>query len=168
MTLPDFESAVLDRIFLCWKDIATANTVKAYRLPPSHSFDINSFPNVMTIPAPMNQPIPAIASGLITVSRNYISRLFICPWPQGDDPSDTGSQPYLKAILWINIVRNYFLDKPRLQTSSLPALQYMFQDLQFTDSAVIDRPDPGGVKCAAIDFTLATSMRAPLSPSRIS
>lgn len=163
ITLPDFETLVVDRLALCCAEISG---VKVFKQPPVNALPPEAFPICYTLVGPMLEPIPleAVGAGRVATIQDYVIRLLGDPVGNTLDNSATdGAQGLVNLLPYFNRFRQYFIGHPALQTTTLDSLRYMSGQLLFTHSGLIERPGPGGADHFAIDFTLTIAMSAQVS-----
>lgn len=165
ITLPDFETLILDRLKLCCDEIM-GSTTRAFRLPPANALPPSAFPVCYALPGPMVDPVPmeTIGAGSITVTRQYVIRLLGSPIANSMDASaQAGNQGFIDLTPYMNAFRQYFMGHPKLQTTTLDALRYMHGQLSYIENGITQAPAPGGVDHFALEPTLTITMRAQIS-----
>jgi hypothetical protein len=163
ITLPDFETLVVDRLELCNQAIGG---LTVFKQPPVNALPPQVFPICYTLVGPMLTPIPieTIGAGQITVIRDYVVRVFGDPVGSTLDNSPTaGAQGLVDLLPWFNRFRQYFIGHPKLETTTLGALNYMTGQLVLLDGGLSEKPAPGGADHFAIDITLTIAMRVQVS-----
>lgn len=163
ITLPDFETLVIDRLYLCCQEISG---LTVFKLPPANALNLNQFPMCYALVGSMLQPVPVdtIGAGQVQVQRDYVVRLFGDPVGSTLDNSTTdGAQGLVNLLPYFNRLRQYFIGHPKLETTTLGALQYIAGQLLLMDAGFVIHPAPGGADHFAIDLTLTVAMRAQVS-----
>jgi len=160
ITLPDFETLVIDRLFLCSQNISG---LTVFKQPSANALNANQFPMCYTLVGPMlaSIPVDTVGAGQIQVIRDYVVRLFGDPVASTlDNSATTGAQGLVNLLPYFNALRQFFIGHPKLQTTTLDALQYMAGQLLLSDSGLVIHQAPGGGDHFAIDLTLTITMRA--------
>lgn len=161
VTLPDFETLVLDRLALNCAEITGINQV--FRLPPSFALPPEKFPICYPLVGAMADSIPmeSSGSGRVQSTRTYVLRLLGSPATNTlDNTTDQGAQAIIDLVPFFNRFRSYFMGHQKLETTTLGSLQYMSGQLLYLDSGVVTRPAPGGVDHFAIEINLTLTMQA--------
>lgn len=163
ITLPDFETLVIDRLYACCLEIVG---LTVFKLPPSFALNTNQFPACYALVGPMTNPIPIeqMGAGSITVVRDYVIRLIGDPMGSTIDNSATeGTSGLVNLLPYFNKLRSYFMGHPSLQTTTLDSLRYIAEQILISDSGFVIHQGSGGADHFAIDLTLTITMRAQLS-----
>jgi hypothetical protein len=163
ITLPDFETLVVDRLYLCCQEISG---LTVFKQPPVNALNLNQVPFSYAFVGPMQSPIPAetVGAGQIQVVRDYVIRLFGDPAENTLDNSPTaGAQGLVNLLPYFNMLRSFFIGHPKLETTTLGALRYMSGQLLLSDGGLTEHMAPGGARHFAIDLTLTLAMRAEVS-----
>lgn len=163
IVLPDFETLVIDRLFLCCSEISG---LKVFKQSPVNALNANQIPFCYAFVGPMLEPTPvqAVGAGQITSFQDYVIRVFGDPVGSTLDNSATdGAQGLVNLLPYFSLFRSYFVGHPKLETTTEGALRYMSGQLLFTHGGVVEHPAPGGAMHFAIDFTLTIGMRAEVS-----
>jgi hypothetical protein len=161
ITLPDFETMVLDRLAL---NCAEIPGVKVFRLPPAYALE--EFPACYTLVGAMQTPLPieTMGSGRVGVQRLYVIRVLGSPATNTIDNVDgAGTQALIDLVPYFALFRNYFVGHPMLETTTLGSLQYMIGQLSYSDLGIVERPAPGGVMHFAIEISLVITMQTQVS-----
>lgn len=159
MNFLDLESTFIDRLTLCHREITGIKRVD--KTPPAQVIDNADLPAVYHLIGPMTgDDVPASGDdmGAVTIARRYIARLLVHPALMGGDIYQSGAEANIKALPFFALFRNYYLQHPRLSTSTLQELG-LAQDIKFRDSGLVIRPGPGGANYHVIDFTLTIAAR---------
>jgi hypothetical protein len=91
-------------------------------------------------------------------------RILVTPISRaGADTADRGAWAFEQAIPFRSRCRDYFLNKPRLSTSTLGALTCMQDDLLYQDSGARALLGPGGNSYLGLEITLTIAMRGAVS-----
>jgi hypothetical protein len=144
ITLPDFETLVVERLYLCCQEISG---LTVFKLAPVNSLPPETFPICYPWVAPMTESIPIETNGAgsITVKRDYVVRIQGDPVPSTQDNSTRGgAQGLVNLLPYFNLVRQYFIGHPKLETTTLGSLQYMSGQLTLYDGGFAEQPGPGG------------------------
>jgi hypothetical protein len=161
LPLPDFETMVLDRLYLCCQEITGLN--KVFRLPPANALNAESFPICYPLVGAVTEPFPISSDGAgrFKVARSYVLRVLGSPATNTVDNSATaGTQALIDLVPFFNRFRSYFMGHPSLETTTLGALQYMSDQLLYSDLGIVNRPAPGDIQHFAIEITLVITMQA--------
>jgi hypothetical protein len=163
MAPPDFETMIVQRLFACAKDIAGIG--RAYQLAPSMPPGIGEFPITWVEIGPMLQPVPRQdgSAGKFMVERNYTVKTAVASLESVTDLDNLGVDALNANLPWFAILRNYYLLHPRLETSTLPPLDYMVRDVHYTDTGNAQITSPGGVPYVGVLSTLTIAMTAAIS-----
>jgi len=161
MTIPDFEKLVTDRLFLIL-DSEIEGLKSVFKHPPVYSIGVTETPLAYVLVGAMLNPIPVDTAGSVTVKRTYVVRILGMPVPANSErPNKEGSKGLVDLLPFIARMRDYLTEHPRLQTSKLAGLAYIYQQIEFTDSGLsVVQLGAGGIEHFAIDFTLTITMRA--------
>jgi hypothetical protein len=143
MTLPDFETLVIERLVVCLGEISGINYV--LENPPVGEVGLSSVPYAFPLVGAMVNTIPeqTRGAGRLVVTRNYP---IIIEADKGERDQDgtrgEGSKGYRALRLLIAPIREYFLTHPLLQTDAgdnTDPLSYMHGDLAFQEQGIEDR-----------------------------
>ena len=168
ITLPDFETLVIDRLYACCSEIneLTSAKMSVFKMSPSFALNPSQFPACFSFVGAMTTPTPIeqIGSGVNTRVRDYVIRILGDPYGSTIDNNATeGAQGPINLLPYFNAMYSYFLGHPSLQTTALDSLRYIAEQILMSDSGFVIRPAPGGADHFAIDFTLTITMRAQIS-----
>lgn len=143
MTLPDFETLVIERLVVNLGEISGIRYV--LENPPVGPVGVSDTPYAFPLVGAMVNSIPeqTRGAGRIVVTRNYP---IIIEAQKGESDTDgsrgQGSKGYKALRELIAPVREYFLTHPLLQTDAgdnTDPLQYMHGDLTFQEQGIEDR-----------------------------
>ncbi len=163
ITLPDFETLVIDRLYLCCQEIPG---LTVFKLPPSIALEPGVFPICYPLVSTLTSPVPieTVGAGVITRTREYIVRI------QGDPVASTqdntvrgGAQGLINLLPYFNAGYQYFIGHPKLETATLDSLRYMNGQLLIYDTGFTEQPAPGGTDHFTINFVLTITMKAQVS-----
>jgi hypothetical protein len=164
MSLPDFETAIVNRLYL--NNLEIGGFKRVLMQSPIMPLEIGEYPAAMVRVGALRQPIPTTAPGQVQISRDYIIELPIAPYITSQDTKNQGADVLGLVLPWFAIVRNYYLNHPRLHTdgtptnAAQPALPWIHGDIFFTDSGVVQMPVSGGVTFLGVLYTLSITCRA--------
>jgi hypothetical protein len=140
MTIPDFETLVIERLVQCLNEIDGINMV--FENPPLLPVGISDVPFAYPQVGQMVNSIPnqQFGAGRVVVTRSYPVKVY-GPTGDGDKDGDrgVGSIGYRALRLLIAPIRNYFTTHPLLQTDAgnkVNPLAGMHQDLAFTEGGI--------------------------------
>lgn len=161
MTLPDFETTVLDRLELCNTDILGAGHV--WRLPPTYEKNPSIVPMVYAYPRAMREPIlnRAGSAGQVVVVRDYLMAVFIAPvTPRDDINAGEGMKALKDAVPYFATFRDYYVSAhPDLSTATLPGLG-LARALQYVDGGMDwTLVGPNGTVWVGFVITLTLALR---------
>lgn len=164
MTIPDFETTLLDRLALCNTDILGAGHV--WRLPPTYAKDVGEYPMVYAEPKGMREPIPnrSRSGGEVVVNRDYLISVFIAPTaPMDELQQRKGAVALDKASTYLATFRDYYVNlHADLSTATLPGLG-LAQALQYSETGLVPNLiGPGGTQWTGFVITLTLAMRGEL------
>lgn len=160
ITLPDFETLIIDRLFLCCQEIPG---LSVFRLPPVIALTPEVFPICYPLVGPMTTAVPveSVGSGVITRTRDYVIRVLGDPVPETFEDSARGGSTGLSNLLpYFNALYSYFVGHPKLQTTTLDALRYMNRQMLISDGGFAQGEAPGGTMHFTINLVLTITMKA--------
>jgi len=162
VAVPDFDTLVLDRLYLCNQEIATASQGEpVYRLPPVNMQLV--LPLFYTTLGGMLTPVQSGYWGEVQFARNYIIMALLWPFGAAVDDGNEGADIMTLGASYPNKFMDYYLNHPLLTTAALGPLAYV-DEFSIQDSGFIPKISIGGSNYEAIAITLAVRMRAEIDP----
>lgn len=157
MAIPNFTTLALDRIKLCNEDIATADET-VFRTWSSEA--LIQYPAIACLIGAITPAgfFMTPSTNTLVIPRTYIISAFLAPLEGDINDGASGSMNYESASTFPDRFVNYYATKPRLETNSLEALQYVSEDIQFNDGGIGERMGFGGLRYIAYDFRLVVTM----------
>lgn len=145
-----FTDLVLERLQVCANDFGMKRT---WKTAPKTQITAHDTPAAFGLIGGTFAPV-GITSGQTQVGRTYIQRVLLAPFDGRAESLEGGSEVQLLALDWIDLIHQYYHDRPYLQTETAPPLRYCKGLVSSTDSGLVQRTAPGGIQFAAIDFNL--------------
>ena len=164
--------AVMTRLQLNFQDMKASGIARAFLFEPVTPIDTLDLPAVypfqvgrMTGQTPRKQD----SAGQYLVERDYGYRMLVTALQAASmDSTDDGAYIDSQACNLIDVIVDYFMQHPRLSTSTLPDLDFNTQDIEVQDSGLVTRPGPGGSQYRAVDYTLIIAERRYPKGARLS
>lgn len=167
MTLPDFETLVIERLVICLGEISAINTV--FVNPPIAPVGVSDAPYAFPLVGAMVNSIPvqATGAGRVVVTRNYpITVASSSMTKDTDGTRPNGSKGYEALRLLVAPIREYFLTHASLETDAgggMNKLQYIQGQIIYQEQGIVQDRDEGRY---ALQITLTVSMGATLTPTK--
>ena len=163
MTLPDFQTAVFNRLYECYQEIQTANPsiLKVMKYPPGTTVGLSEFPLVFTLLGRLRTPVPQESEGAGHVTLDRAFRVVVCGYPTSNDTPDSNgySTGYVHLMPYVSVFESYFIENPYLKISNTK-LQYLALGVDLVTGDIARTAMPGGVEHFAFEISLGISMRA--------
>lgn len=159
MTLPDFETLVIERLVVCLGEIPGIRFVSEN--PPTLKAGISDTPYAFPLVGAMLSSIPqqADGAGRVVVTRIYTVKVFGVPTNDDKDGArGMGSLGYKALRLLMAPIRQYWTDHPFLETTTgdkSTGLRYMKEPLTYQEAGIEDDQAEGRY---VLRFNLTISM----------
>lgn len=138
MTIPDFETLVIERLVICLGEITGINAV--FENPPTLDAGISSVPYAFPLVGAMVGSVPATTAGRVIVTRTYTVKVLGSSVDKDKDgAAGIGSTGYRALRLLIAPIRDYFMKNASLETNAgrnINKLRYIQQQIAYQEGGI--------------------------------
>lgn len=155
--------SILDRLVLNYREIAGIK--RAARLAESTPLELEEVPYVYSLVGPTVGSTPNRQAGFTVQRRYFLARCLVAPVVDSDQGDGLGAESTTRVVPFIMAFTAYFIAHPRFDTvgtvneAKLPALQWIPEDVTFTDGGPRKIAGPGGTEYAGFDFTMTIALQ---------
>lgn len=138
MTIPDFETVVIERLVVCLREITGINFVSEN--PPTLDAGISDVPYAFPLVGPMVSAVPATTAGRVIITRIYTVKVLGKSLDQDKDGArGEGSIGYEALRLLMAPIRDYFMKNASLETNAgrnLNKLRYIQSQITYQEAGI--------------------------------
>lgn len=159
MTIPDFETLVIERLVVCLREITQIAFVSEN--PTLMDAGISDVPYAFPLVGAMVSPVPATAAGHIVIDRIFTIKVFgVTGDKDKDGARGAGSSGYKQLRMLMAPLRTYFMEHASLETNAgnkVNKLQYIQRQIAYQEGGIEFDGNEGRY---VLRFNLTVSMGA--------